>query len=72
MCVEGGKVIFVRTHTAQTRTYTCGKKFADHHSAAHTVSARARQNKIDKVRDTFSGRACAYPELHQYPKTPNI
>ena len=67
--VGGAKVIFVRTHTAQTYTYTSHKQFADHYSAAHTLSARARRNKMDKVRDTFSGRACpcAHPELHQSP-----
>ena len=65
--VGGAKVIFLQTDTAQTHTYTCSKTFADHHSAAHTVSARARLNKIDQVRDTFSGWACAHPELHQSP-----
>ena len=50
--VGGAKVIFVRTHTAHTYTYTRHKKFADHHSATQTVSARARRNKIDRVRAT--------------------
>jgi hypothetical protein len=62
MLVGGGKEIFARTHTARTRTNTCDKHLSKHHSAAHTVTARARRNKIDKVRDTFSGRACAHPE----------
>ena len=55
-------VIFVQTHTAWTRTYTGSNTFADHHGAAHQVTARARRNKIDNIRDTFSGRACAHPE----------
>ena len=50
---------------ARTRKYTCGKHFSKHHGAAHTVTARARRNKIDKVRDTFSGRA------HAPTHTPN-
>ena len=49
------------SYTARARTYTCGNTFADHHSAAHTVTARARRNKIDQERDTFSGRAWRTP-----------
>ena len=41
--------MLIRTHTARTRTYTCEKSFSEHHGAAHTVPARARRNKIDKV-----------------------
>ena len=56
------------SYSTDTHTYTCGKHFSKHHRASHTVTARARRNKIDRVRDTFiSGRACAHPELHQSP-----
>ena len=67
MLVGGGKEIFARTHTARTRTNTCDKHLSKHHSAAHTVTARARRNKMVNVCDTFLGRACAHPELHQSP-----
>jgi hypothetical protein len=59
------KEIFLRTHTAWARIYTGGNICSKHHGTAHTVTTRARRNKMDKVRDIFSGRACARPELHQ-------